>query len=170
MNSHVHILWIHICLDEFVQQCIPERQVLIWCYNSIHSTGNAVHEILHLRYKEKGAAGICPHSATTTLASWPLMLKLGWIHFILNVLVGVEVRALCRPMKFFHSTPGKLFLYRPCFVHGGFDILKQERAFPMQVAHYCLNDPGPIPNHEIESHTERTHKSADRGPVKVTCQ
>jgi hypothetical protein len=43
---------------------------------------------------------------------------------------GVEVRALCRPVKFFHTSVNKPFLYGPRFVYGGIVILKQERAFP----------------------------------------
>jgi hypothetical protein len=43
----------------------------------------------------------------------------------------VEVRALCRPVKFFHTDLDKPFLYGPHFVHGDIVILKQERAFPI---------------------------------------
>ena len=50
--------------------------------------------------------------------------------FIPKVFDGVEVRALCRPVNFFHTDLDKLFLYGPCFVHGGIDMLKQEKAFP----------------------------------------
>jgi hypothetical protein len=42
----------------------------------------------------------------------------------------VEVRVLCRPVKFFHTDLDKTFLYGPCFVHGGIVMLKLERAFP----------------------------------------
>ena len=49
--------------------------------------------------------------------------------FIPKVFDGVEVRALCRPVKFFHMDLDKPFLYEPCFVHGGIVMLKQERAF-----------------------------------------
>ena len=42
---------------------------------------------------------------------------------------GVEVRALCMPVKFFHTDLDKPFLYGPRFVHRGI-MLKQERAFP----------------------------------------
>ena len=50
--------------------------------------------------------------------------------FILKVFDGVEVRALCRPVKFFHNDLNKPLLYGPRFVHGGIVMLKQERAFP----------------------------------------
>ena len=50
--------------------------------------------------------------------------------FILKVFDGVEVRALCRPVKFFHTDLYKPFLYGPHFVHGDIVTLKQERAFP----------------------------------------
>ena len=46
-----------------------------------------------------------------------------------KVFDGVEVRALCRPVKFFHTDLDKSFLYEPHFVHGGIVMLKQERAF-----------------------------------------
>jgi hypothetical protein len=45
------------------------------------------------------------------------------------VIDGVEVRALCRPVKFFHTDLDKPFLYGPRFVHGGIVMLKQETAF-----------------------------------------
>jgi hypothetical protein len=50
--------------------------------------------------------------------------------FIPKVIDGVEVRALCRPVKFFHIDFNKTFLYRPHFVHRGIVMLKQERAIP----------------------------------------
>ena len=43
---------------------------------------------------------------------------------------GVEVRALCRPVKFLHTNLDKPFLYGPHFVHRCIVMLKQERAFP----------------------------------------
>jgi hypothetical protein len=49
--------------------------------------------------------------------------------FIPKVFDGVEVRALCRPVKFFHTDLDKSFLYGPRFVHGGIVMLKQERPF-----------------------------------------
>ena len=45
-----------------------------------------------------------------------------------NVFDGVEVRALCRPVNFFHTDLDKPFLYGPRFVHRGIVMLKQERA------------------------------------------
>jgi hypothetical protein len=42
----------------------------------------------------------------------------------------VDVRALLRPVKFFHTDLDKAFLYGLCFVGRGIVILKQERAFP----------------------------------------
>ena len=49
--------------------------------------------------------------------------------FILKLFDGVEVRALSRPVKFFHTDLDKPLLYGPRFVHGGIVMLKQERAF-----------------------------------------
>jgi hypothetical protein len=47
-----------------------------------------------------------------------------------KVFDGVEVTALCRPVKFFHTDLDKLFMYGPHFVHGGIVMLKQERPSP----------------------------------------
>ena len=47
-------------------------------------------------------------------------------HFIPKVFDGVEVRALCRPVKFFHTDLDKSFLYG--FLYG-IVMLKQERPF-----------------------------------------
>ena len=52
------------------------------------------------------------------------------LQFIPKVFDGVEVRALCRSVKFFHNNLDKPFLYGPHFVHQGIVMLKQERAFP----------------------------------------
>jgi len=49
---------------------------------------------------------------------------------ILPKVFGVEVRALCRPVKFFHTDLDTPFLYGLRFVHGDMVMLKQERAFP----------------------------------------
>jgi hypothetical protein len=49
--------------------------------------------------------------------------------------IGVEVRALCRPVKFFNTHPNNQLLYGPCFMHGVIVILKQERAFPKLLPH-----------------------------------
>ena len=43
----------------------------------------------------------------------------------------VEVRATCKPVKFFHTDLDKPFLYGPRFVHVGIVMLKQKRAFPI---------------------------------------
>ena len=50
--------------------------------------------------------------------------------FIPKVFNGVEFRALCRPVKFFHTDLDKPLLYGPRFVHGDIVMLKLERAFP----------------------------------------
>jgi hypothetical protein len=44
---------------------------------------------------------------------------------------GIEVRALCRPVKFFHTDLDTPLLYGPHFVHGGVVMVKQERAIPI---------------------------------------
>jgi hypothetical protein len=86
---------------------------------------------------------------------------------------GVEVRALRRPVKFFHTDLNQPFLYGPCFLHRVIVMLKQERAFPKccpkvesielsrislyAVALKCLftGTKGPSPNHE-KLHTNVT--------------
>ena len=50
--------------------------------------------------------------------------------FIPKVFDGVEVRALCRPVKFFHTDLDKPLPYGSRFVHRGIVMLKQKRAFP----------------------------------------
>ena len=50
--------------------------------------------------------------------------------FLPKVFDGVEVRALCRPGKFFHTEFDKAFLYGTCFVRRDIVMLKQKRAFP----------------------------------------
>ena len=47
---------------------------------------------------------------------------------------GVEVGALCRPVKFFHTYLDNPFLHGPRFVHWGIVMLKQKRAFPKLLA------------------------------------
>jgi hypothetical protein len=79
------------------------------------------------------AAGSCFHSDTRALVSSDTNVKPGSqsaFQFIPKMFDGVETRALCRPVKFFHTDLDKPFLYRPRFVHRGIVILKQEKAFP----------------------------------------
>ena len=52
-----------------------------------------------------------------------------WLQFIPEMFDGFEVRALCRPVKFFHTDLDKPFLYGPHLVYGGIVMLKQEKAF-----------------------------------------
>jgi hypothetical protein len=48
---------------------------------------------------------------------------------------GVEVRALCRTVKFFHTHLDKPFLYGPRFVHdGAIVMLKQVKGLPQTAA------------------------------------
>ena len=48
--------------------------------------------------------------------------------FIPKVFDGVQVRALFRPVKLFHTDLHKPFLYESRFVHGV--MLKQKKTFP----------------------------------------
>ena len=47
-----------------------------------------------------------------------------------NVFDGVEVRAQCMPVKFFHTNLDKPLPFGPFFVQRDIVMLKQERAFP----------------------------------------
>ena len=81
------------------------------------------------------AAGTCFHLATSIseVRHWCWAIRPGShsaFQFIPKVFDGVEVRSLCRSVKFFHSGLNKPFLYIPRFVHNGIVLLKQERAFP----------------------------------------
>ena len=49
--------------------------------------------------------------------------------FIPKVFIGVEVRSLCRSVKFFDTDLDKQFLYGPRFVYRRIVMQKQERAF-----------------------------------------
>jgi hypothetical protein len=53
--------------------------------------------------------------------------------FIPKVFDGVEVRALCRPVKFLHTDLNKPFLYGHRFVHGG-DYAETGKGLPQTVA------------------------------------
>ena len=54
----------------------------------------------------------------TCLWFWAIMLgSQSVFQFIPKVFDGVEVRALCRPVKLFHTDLNKPFLYGPHFVH-----------------------------------------------------
>ena len=50
-------------------------------------------------------------------------------HSTFRCSIGAEIRAVCRPVKFFPTDLDKPFLYGPCFVHGGIVMLKQVGAF-----------------------------------------
>lgn len=44
--------------------------------------------------------------------AWPAVVQI-----LQKVLDGVEVLALCRPVKVFHTKLRKLFLFKACFIH-----------------------------------------------------
>jgi hypothetical protein len=56
--------------------------------------------------------------------------SLSVFQFIPKVLDGVEVRDLCRPVKFFHTNLDKPFLYEPRFVHRGIVMLNRKGPSP----------------------------------------
>ena len=82
-------------------------------------------------------AGTCFHSATRAFVRSGTDVGPGSqtvFQFIPKVFDGVEVKALCRPVKFFHTHLDKPFLYGPRFVQGGIVMLKQDRGIPQTVA------------------------------------
>ena len=73
------------------------------------------------------------HKRISEVGHWCWAIRSGSqsaFQFILKVFDGVDVRALCGPVKFFHTDLDSPFLYGPHFVHRGIVMLKQERAFP----------------------------------------
>ena len=82
------------------------------------------------------AAGTCFHSSHKSISEvghrcWAIRPgSQSEFQFISNMFNGVEFRALCRPVMFFHTDLEKPLLYGPHFVHGGIVLLKQEMAFP----------------------------------------
>ena len=102
--------------------------VSICCYNSLHSSGKAFHQMLE-HWKQVPAA--FSHKSISEVGHRCWAIRPGSAcQFIPKVFNRVEDRALCRPVKFFHTDLDKQFLYGPCFVHGGIVMLEQERAFP----------------------------------------
>ena len=67
--------------------------------------------------------------------------------FIPMVFDGVEVRALCRPVKLFLIDLDKPFLYGPGFVHGGMSLYAVALRFSF------TGTKGPSPNHEKQPQT-----------------
>ena len=76
---------------------------------------------------------------------------------------AVEVRALCRPVKFFHTDLNKPFLYEPRFVHMDIVMLKQKlvrstESSRMSLYAVALRFPftgtkGPSSNHDKQLQT-----------------
>jgi hypothetical protein len=112
------------------------------------------------------------HSSISEVGHWCWTGSQSAFQIIPKVFIGVEVRALCRPVKFFHTDLDKPFLYGPRFVHRGIVMLNQEIAFPkllpqswkhrkssrMSLYAAALRFPfsankGPSPNHEKQSQT-----------------
>ena len=99
-----------VCGHLLVDHLIPKSWALIWswsplyCYTSLpHCCGDF-------------------HSATSIseVGYWCWAIRSGsqsTFLFIPKVFNGVDVRALCRPVKFFHTDLDKPFLYGPHFEH-----------------------------------------------------
>ena len=51
-----------------------------------------------------------------------------------KVFDGVEVKALCRPVKFFHTNLDKPFLYGPHFCAGWHCLAEKAKGLPQTVA------------------------------------
>ena len=70
------------------------------------------------------------HNSISEVGHWCWGIRPGSqsaLQFIPKVFDGVEVSALCRPVKFFHTDLNKPFLYGPRFVHGGVVMLNRKR-------------------------------------------
>ena len=113
----------------------PKSWALIWnwshlcCYNSLHSSGKDFHYMLENWWRDLLP---CSHERVSEAGHWCWVFRpcsLSGFLFIPKVFDGREVRALCRPVKFFHTKLDKPFLYGQRFIHGGIVMLKQERAF-----------------------------------------
>jgi hypothetical protein len=117
-----------------LEHLIPSSWALIWswspvcCYNSLHSSGFPLVVGTLLR----GPASIQPQAHYWGRHwCWPIRPgSQSGFQFIPKVFDGFEVRALCMPVKFFHTVLDKPFLYGPCFIHGVIVMLKHESAFP----------------------------------------
>ena len=118
-----------VCGHLLVEHLIPKSWPLIWswsplcCYNSQHSSGKAFRYML-----EHWCEVLLPfsHKSISEDGHWCWEIRPGSqsvFQFIPKVLDGVEVKALCRPDKFFHTGLDKPFLYGPRFVHGGIVML-----------------------------------------------
>ena len=74
--------------------------------------------------------------------------------FIPNMFDGVEFRALCRPIKFFHTDPDNPFLY---LCMGGIVMLKQEFTTSVLKSSYR--------NISRMIHLNRMHLSSISNPI-----
>ena len=121
--------WPKVC-GHLVKHLIPKSLALIWSWFPFAAIlGRISTRCWNI------AAQTFFHSATSIseVGHWCWAFRPGSqsaFQFIPKVFDGVEVRALCRPVKFFHTHLDKPLLCGPYFVHGGIVILKQERAFP----------------------------------------
>ncbi len=120
--------------------CHSKPQGLICCYTSIHSTGKSYHHIL-----EPGRRDLLPfsHKSICEVRHWCWAIRPGSFQFIPKVFDGVEVRALCRPVKFFHNQTGKKISLQTWLCAQGHFCVETEKGLPRTVAtkleaHYCL--------------------------------
>jgi hypothetical protein len=132
-NVKLHLIyttWPKVCGHLLVKHLIPKSWALQWswstlcCYNLLGRLSTRCWNIAaELWFSNKSISEV---------GHWCWAIRTGLqsaFQFIPKVFDVVEVRALCRPVKFFHTDLDKLFLYGPCFVYGGIVMLKQERAF-----------------------------------------
>ena len=123
-----------VCGHLFVEHLIPKSWALIWswsplcCYNSLHSSGRLSTRCWNI------AAGSFFHSATRALVkSGTNVGRLGLAHsqrsnssqrcsMVLRSGLCAGQSSSSTPISDLHNP----FLYRPCFVHGSFVMLKQE--------------------------------------------
>uniref|UniRef100_A0A0E9WTX1 Uncharacterized protein n=1 Tax=Anguilla anguilla TaxID=7936 RepID=A0A0E9WTX1_ANGAN len=129
----MYTTWPEVC--GHLTSNIPSKiMALIWswstlcCYNNLRSSGKALY------YRcWSTAAGICFHSARSSLVrsgtDWAISPDLHLaFQLIPKVLDGVEVRTLCRPVKFIRTDLYKTISIWTLFCARGY--CHAERAFP----------------------------------------
>ena len=125
--------WPKVCGHLLVEHLIPKSWALIL---SLSPPFAAITSSTLLRRRSTRcwniAAGTCILFNSATKAS----VRSATVRFAVGVSIHskdvrwVEVRALCRQVKFFHTNLDKPFLYGPRCKHGCIFMLNQERSFP----------------------------------------
>ena len=138
----IYTTWPKVCGHLLVEHLIPKSWALIWSWSPFAAiTASTLLKRLSTRCWNI-AAGTCFHSATRALVRSDLQSV---FQFIPKVFDGVEVRALCRPVKFFQTGLDKPILYWP--------QLCLESSWTSLYAVPFTGTKGPSPNHEKQPQT-----------------